>query len=87
MSSPQPDDAHRVLQINDTGELLDSVEQEISLLDCCLVERILRIWPVRLQDTSNLVDFTVKLSSSYEKRQLPGQKYKQLLRLTLWATR
>ena len=51
---------HAIHLSNDSAELLQRVEQYVSLLDRLLVSCILRVWSIRLDDPVNLVDAAVQ---------------------------
>ena len=61
----------QLLQVNDSWKLLYAVQQEVPLLDGRLVESVPLIWPVRLKNTSNLINLAVKLPSCNEPWQFP----------------
>jgi len=69
----------QLLQVNDSWKLLYAVQQEVPLLDGRLVESVPLIWPVRLKNTSNLINLAVKLPSCNEPWQFPTSERK-----TLW---
>jgi len=65
-----------ILNVDDAGELLDPVQQNVTLLDRRLVLVILGIGPVRFNNTSNFVDATVQSTSSNKSCQFPENKNK-----------
>jgi len=48
------------LDVDDPGELLNPVEEEVALLDACLVLRVLTVRPVGDHNAANLVDLSMK---------------------------
>jgi hypothetical protein len=55
-----------LLYIDDSTKLLNSVQQNISLLDDSLVLRILIIWSVRLDDAVDFINDAVQPSIGNE---------------------
>ena len=59
------------LDIDDSRQFLDSVEQDVALLYDGLILRILRVWSVRHDDSTNLVDLAVEPPIGNQPAQLP----------------
>ena len=60
--------------IDNTREFLDAVEEDVTLLDYCLVLPIFGIGSIRLHDTVHSVYLAVKSPCCNEPRELPVQK-------------
>jgi PIN domain nuclease of toxin-antitoxin system len=54
------------LQINDTRQLLNAIEQVITLLDDRLILSVLSVWTISFNHSSNLVHFAIQTTSSDE---------------------
>ena len=59
------------LDIYDSRQFLDPVEQDVALLYDGLILRILRVWSVRHDDSTNLVDLAVEPPIGNQLAQLP----------------
>jgi hypothetical protein len=64
------------LKVHDTGELLDSVEKQIALLDHVLVLRILEVRPVGLDDATKLVDLGREAAGGDETAELQVEVFR-----------
>lgn len=62
------------LQINNTAQLLNTIQQQISLLNHLLIPGILPIGPIRFHDTSKLINLGSQPSSGNETAQLYVQE-------------
>ena len=60
--------------VDELGELLDPVEEEVALLDGLGVLRLLVVHPYRLNDAPHLVDLAAQAAGADEARQLPVQE-------------
>lgn len=58
------------LDVNDTAEFLNSVEEHIAVLDARLVLVVLGVGAVRLHDAVHLIDLAVQSTGGDEARQL-----------------
>lgn len=64
----------RRLQIYHTRELLDSVQEEVSLLDSCLIKSILGIGSVGFKNTGHFINLAMQFTSCYKTRKFPVDK-------------
>ena len=64
------------LNIDDSAEFLDAIEEQISLLDGVLVLLILAIGAIRLYDAIHFVDLRVKSTSGDEPETIIGLIFK-----------
>ena len=55
---------------NDTRELLDAVEESVSLLDGLLVQRVLAVGPVAKDNPLNLINLATKTATCNKLREL-----------------
>ena len=61
----------RFLDINDTAQLLDAVQENVSLLDCLLILCVLCVGSVCLHNSVDLVNNAVQASSREELGKIP----------------
>ena len=54
------------LDVDDSRQLLDPVEQDVTLLYDGLVLRVLRVWSVRHNNSANLVNLAMETPISYQ---------------------
>jgi len=68
-----------LLNVDDSGQLLHSVEQNVSLLDGGLVLPVLVVRPVRLHNSTDLVYLAVQTASYNESGQFPAKKFVSII--------
>ena len=64
-------DCKQHLDIDDSGQFLHSVDENVPLFDCCLVLGVLGVWPGGDDDPTDLVDLAVQPAVGDELGQLP----------------